>query len=350
MSMSLDPNDPNDSVDKRIEANVADTANHDKWSKIKNYAMAELTEGAAFAVFNVEHTGSVGESFSSSFTSNPIEATFNSLSSKTGAITTAIGQVGDSLPFLGDTLKLLADTGATVLSAASFKLANPLLALAYGVNITMPKVWEQSSANLPNSTYKMKLISPYGNAYSQLFSIYLPYAMIAAGSLPRSTGASSYMSPFFCQSFDRGRNNISLGMIRDLNAVRGTSNLPFTRAGHPNAIDIEFSIANLDEIVAVDVSSNGALMNGIAQLSLDFSDTPFVSYLNTVAAVDVYTMTNRIPMMRLKMAERLMNLNAYTDPDPAMFGAATVNNFPGGKWVRDILGENSQTLAQLQGF
>lgn len=350
MSMNIDPNEPNNGVDKKISDNATNPDNVTKWQAMKDYAMAELTEGAAFAVFNVEHTGSVGESFSSSFGNNPIESAFNSLSAKTGAIASTITQAAGIIPGMDDALKLIGDTSATMLSAATFKIANPLLALAYGVSISMPKIWEQSSANLPNATYKIKLVSPYGNAYSQLFNIYLPYAMLLAGSLPRSTGASSYVSPFFCQLYDRGRNNIALGMIRDLNVTRGTSNLSFSRAGHANAIDVEFSVANLDEIVAVDVSSSGLLTNAVKILTPDFSDSPFMSYLNTVTAVDVYTMTNRIPMIRLKLAEKMMNAKAYLDPDPAMFASGLVSNFPLTGLAKALLGDNSFTLAGLQSF
>lgn len=350
LTMDIDPNNPVADPDGTVAANAKNPAMKDKWDKIGQYALAELTEGAAFAVFNVEHTGSVGESFSSSFGSNPIEATFNSLSAKTGAIGTMVTQAAGMVPGLDDALKLMGDTAATALASATAGLANPLLALAYGVNITMPKIWEQSSANLPSASYKMKLVSPYGNPYSQLFSLYLPFSMLAAGALPRSTGAASYLSPFFCQSYDRGRVNIGLGMIRNLNITRGTSNLSFTRAGHANAIDIEFEIANLDEIVAVDVTASGALTQALSVASTNFSDTPFINYLNTVAAVDVYTLVNRVPMARLKLAERMIKFKTLIDPDPAAVASATVNNFPPATWARNLLGDAANTLTQLQSF
>lgn len=350
ISLELDANNPDDSVDKRIQTNV-ETTKADGLKKYKDYVMAEFSEGAAFAVFSVESTGSVGESFSSSFGENPIAATFNAVSAKARSVTSLISSAAGSVPYLDDVLKLVADTGATMLSNATVGLANPLLALAYGVNVTMPKIWESSSAQLPKASYKIKLISPYGNPYSQLFNLYLPLSMILAGSLPRSTGSSTYTSPFFCQCFDKGRNNISLGMMTDVNVVRGTSNLAFTRGGNPNAIDVDFSIANLDEIVSVDVSSNGALTAGMKNLSLDFSDTPLTTYLNTIAGVDVYTLTNRVPMLRLKLAERYMNLKAYVDPDPAMYAAMTVNTIPGLGLIRDaVLGDNAAALSQLNNF
>lgn len=344
LSPKVDEINPKDSIEKRVIDNAIKKKS--QWDKYKEYVMAELSDGAAFAVFNVEYTGSVGESFSNSFGSNPLEATFNSISSKARNLTDLLSSA-TNIPIVGDAMKLAADLGAKILSEASFGIANPLLALAYGVNITMPKVWESSSATLPRATYKIKLISPYGNAYSQLFNIYLPMAMILAGSLPRSTGATSYTYPFFCQLFDRGRTNIQLGMIESVSFTRGTSNLGFSRAGHPNAIDVDLSIANLDEIVSVDVSQSGVIRKALDALSPDFSDSPFVSYLNAITAVDVYTQIYRLPMLRLKLAERIATLKSVINPDPSAFAAMTVQNFPGFGFAKEILGDNYQALQDI---
>lgn len=344
LDTKLDPNNPEDSVEARVLANAE--KKKEGWGKYREYIMAELSEGAAFAVFNVEYTGSVGESFSNSFGSNPLESTFNSISSKARNLTDLMSSAAN-IPIVGDAMKFAADAGAKILSEASFGLANPLLALAYGVNITMPKIWESSAATLPRASYKMKLISPYGNSYSQLFNIYLPMAMILAGSLPRSTGATSYTFPFFCQLFDRGRTNIQLGMIESVSFTRGTSNLGFSRAGHPNAIDVDMSIANLDEMISVDVSQAGVLSKATEALSPDFTDSPFVSYLNTITAVDVYTQIYRLPMLRLKIAERIATLKSVVNPDPAAFAAMTVQNFPGGGLARDLLGDNVRAVDNI---
>ena len=344
MSLSTDPNDPSDSPEQKIQKNAKDKkATFDKY---KEYMLAELSEGAAFAVFNVDYTGSVGESFSNSSGSNPIESTFNAISSKARNISNILSSATD-IPVVQDVMKFAADTGATILSNASFGIANPLLALAYGVNISMPKVWESSSASLPRANYKIKLISPYGNAYSQLFNIYLPLAMILAGSLPRSTGASSYTSPYMCQLFDRGRVNIQLGMIEQVGITRGTSNLAFSRNGHPNAIDVDISIANLDEVISVDVNSSGVITRALNALSPDFSDNPFTTYLNTITAVDVYTQVYRVPMMRLKLAERAMVLKTITNPDPAAMAAFTVDKIPFTGLYKNLFGNNQAALQDL---
>lgn len=346
ISLDIDLNDPNSSADKIISSNAQ--AKKSTFDKYGEYLLAELTEGGAFAVFNVEHTGSVGESFSNASGSNPIESTFNALSSKSRNLGNLLSSATD-IPVVGDAMKIAAGAGAKILSEASFGIANPLLALAYGVNVTMPKIWESSSATLPRASYKIKLISPYGNSYSQLFNIYLPLAMILAGSLPRSTGNSSYTSPFMCQLFDRGRVNIQLGMIDSVSITRGTSNLAFTRNGHPNAIDIDLSVANMDEVISVDVNSNGIITRLADQLSPDFSDNPLTSYINTITGVDVFTQIYRLPNIRLKLAERMMVLKTLTNPDPSALAAFTVDNIPFAGIAKQIFGNNQAALQDLVG-
>lgn len=344
ISLVLDPNDPTDNIDKRIQDNAK--AISPTQVRYKEYTLAALTDGGSFAVFNVNNTGSIGESFSNSTTDNPIESTFNSISSKARNITNIIKSATD-FPIVRDILGLAADTVATIASSASFGLANPVLALAYGVNVSMPKVWDSSSASLPKASYSFKLISPYGNAYSQLFNIYMPLAMLLAGSLPRSTGNSSYTSPFLCQLFDRGRVNIHLGVIDSLSITRGTANLPFSRAGHPNAIDIDISVANLDEMIAVDITQNGVISKAIKAVSPNFADTPMTAYLNTITGVDVFTQIYRIPMMRLKLAERAMAISVVTNPDPAAMAAFTVENIPLASLFRNLAGGNAQASDQI---
>ena len=339
--------DGNNTLEEKIKSNIEKKQNI--WSSYKEYLLAELTDGAAFAVFNVETTGSVGESFSNSFATNPLEGMFNSISAKARNLGNIFSSAAASIPGLGEVLGFAGDATATVLSNATFGIANPLLALAYGVNITMPKIWENSVASLPRANYKIKLVSPYGNAYSQLFNIYLPLSMILAGSLPRSTGNASYTHPFFCQLFDRGRVMTKLGMVEQVSVTRGTSNLAFSRNGHPNAIDVDISIANLDEYITVDVTDSGILSTALKSVNPRglFVDTPFQDYINTIAGVDVHTMIYRIPMARIKLAERYMAIKAVMNPDPAAFAMSTVDKIPFEGIMKQLLSSNRRAIDDL---
>lgn len=128
---------PNETMDDRVTANAK--LQKGKFDKIADYFLAELTEGAAFAVFTVESTGSVGESFSNSTQDNPIQGTLNGLSSKSRGMQSVMSGATE-IPILGDVIKLGADVVGLVASNASFGMLNPILALIYGVNVLLPKV------------------------------------------------------------------------------------------------------------------------------------------------------------------------------------------------------------------
>lgn len=302
-----------------------------KKSEIDGYGdfmAANLSAGSSFAVFNVNNTGSIGESFSSSVGSNPIESVFNSISSKARSMTSNLSMVGSAIPLLGDAMSFLGDAAAITISNATFGLANPLLALAYGATISLPKQWESSSVNLAKGSYSIKLSSPYGNAYSQLFKIYLPLSMLMAGAMPRKTGLNTHTSPFLCQLYDRGRLNVPLGIIDSFSITRGTSNLSFTRSGHPNAIDVDFSITDLNESLAVDITSSSLLTRVVEAFNPNLSNDALTNYVNTVVGMDVYSMHYQLPSIRLKLAERAMTLKTLTSPDASELASMTVGAIP----------------------
>lgn len=313
-----DPANPTLTMDDKIRANVE--KNSGFFNKVGEYFLSELTNGAGFAVFTVDHTGTASESFSNSTQANPLEATINGISSKVrGAASVLTGAT--EIPIIGDMVKLAGEVVAVAASNASYGLINPLLAMLYGVNVELPKTWETSSTEFTRADYKIKCISPYGNAISQLVNVYLPMAMILAGGLPRGTGSQSYASPFLCQVYDRGRVQITLGMIDKINITRGTSNLPFNRKGQANAIDIDFSVVNLDNVMFAPIGTGGLIANAKELLSPLKEDNTFADYISAVAGLDVMTQIYGVPKLRLKIATTYMKLGRYINPDPAYFSS-----------------------------
>lgn len=289
----------------------------EEFDSIGKYVMAILTEGAAFACFNVEHTGSVGESFSNSVETNPIETMFNSISSQVRSMTSSMSGLFD-VPVVGNMMATAAAGVSTVASNISLGLANPILAMLWGTSISLPKTWNASSTTLPTATYRLKLQSPYNNAYSQLFNIFLPLSMVLVGALPRKVGIDSYTAPFMCQLFDRGRVNIPYGVISNVNVIRGVSNLAFNKAGQANAIDVEFTVMDLNEIIAVDITSSGVLTAALQGLNPDFTRDAITNYVDTLTGMDAYSMFYLGPRLRMTLAEKMLNVKALFTDDAAI--------------------------------
>lgn len=309
-------------------------------NKFGEYAAAELKEGSLFAVFEVNSTGSIGESFDNQTASNPLEATFNSVSSKARSYTTNIKSVASGIPLVSDFIDSVADVATSALSAATFGMANPLLALAYGVQVNMPKQWESAGTSLPKANYSFRLVAPYNNAYCQLFTQYLPMAMLMAGSMARSTGKATSTAPPMCRVFDRGRLNYQLGVIDSLSFTRGTSTLAFNRAGQSNAIDVDFSVANLDEHIALDIVGGGVFDRAWGAISTDMSNTPFVDYINAITGVDVYDQVIETSRVRLNAAQRYMELEGVLiRPDPAVYAAFSTYRM---NLLKNVFGRNAR--------
>jgi len=293
-------------------ASAATTGLGEFFSNLKIFLEAELSDGSMFATFRVDSTGSVSEAFGNSVIESDISNKLNGASStaREARFTFANGNLVGGVA--GSVLGGVADIGADILTGSLAGLTMGVSTAIKGLLgegfIDIPKHWQSSNATLPRANYNIQLISPYGNAISQLQNIYIPLCMILAGSLPLSTGRSSYTSPFIVQLFDRGRCQIQTGMIESVSITRGTSNLGFTRTGNAMAIDVSFSIVDLSSIMHMPISSGG-LFNFNAAID---EDNILYDYLAVLAGQDVYSQIYWWPKARLKMAKYKKRLDEMT--------------------------------------
>lgn len=275
---------------------------------------SEYRDGSAFAIFKVDSTGSVSESFGNSVVESDLSQKINSISSQTreARFSFAEGNIaeGGIGGMVQSALGAAKDVLAGSLSGLTMGFSDLIAGLGGSGFIDIPKHWQSSSASLPRSSYNIQLISPYGNLISQMQNIYIPLSMLLAAALPLSTGKQSYTSPFICQLFDRGRCQIRLGMIESLSITRGTSNLAFDLKGNALAIDVSFSIVDMSSIMHMPIST-GKLTTG--DMTLD-EDNILSDYLAVLAGQDIYTQTYPMQKAKLNAAKRLMNLSNITSP------------------------------------
>lgn len=279
-----------------------------------NYLDAEFRDGSQFAVFKVDHTGSVQEGFSNAVQESDISSKINGVSSDFRQTRFSLSEGNLTGTLVEDAVRGVLGGAADVLkgvaSGVSFGFSNILAGLGGAGYIDIPKYWQSSSASLPKSTYTIQLISPYGNVMSQIQNIYLPLCMLLAGSLPLSTGKASYTSPFLCQLFDRGRCQVQLGMIESLSITRGTSNLAFNTKGNPLAIDVSFSVIDLSSIMHMPISSGGVFD---VDTNID-SDNIMADYIAVLAGQDMYTQLYAMPAARLKIAKMITKSGRIFSP------------------------------------
>jgi hypothetical protein len=304
--------------DPRIDPNSKDGSEKKDpsfFQKLADNLDSEFRQGSQYAIFKVDATGSVSESFGNSVIESNLSQNLNSTSSRIREARFSFAE-GDILGGTGiggmvqSAIGAVGDVAAGVLDGATFGFGGLIAGLGGSGFIDIPKHWQSSSVSLPRSSYSMQLISPYGNIISQIQNIYIPLCMLLAGCLPLSTGKQSYTSPFLCELFDRGRCQVRLGMIESLSITRGTSNLPFDIKGNALAIDVTFSIVDMSSIMHMPVS-NGKLFE--ANMTLD-EDNVLADYLAVLAGQGQYSQTYPMAKAQLTLAKKIMATKKLHSP------------------------------------
>lgn len=278
-----------------------------------NYFDAEFAEGSQFAVFIVDHTGPISESFSSSAVESDLSNKANNAASQArearfsfaggNLFDNAIGNMAE------EAVGAIASLVQGAISGATGGLSNVFLNFGTGF-LDIQKHWQSSTATLPTANYTMQLITPYNNPISQMQNIHIPLAMILAPTLPLSTGKQSYTSPLMAQLYDRARCQIQTGMIQSLSITRGVSNLAFTNRGQVIAIDVSFSIMDMSSIMHMPVST-GSLFG--ADQSMD-EDNILMDYLAVLAGQDMYSQIYTLPKAKLSLAKKITQAERLTSP------------------------------------
>lgn len=294
------------------------------WSSVKNYFSQTATtfdsavrDGGAYAIFNVDYQGSVSESFSNSVSDIQSSGLTKSIAQGArdirfnlggGLLATGVGQVVDAV-------KNFAMAG---LEKVSFGLSNVVASILGGGYADLPKKWDDSDFSFPQLTYTMTLVSPYGNPISQMQNIYIPLAMILAGALPLQAGKSSYTSPFLCSVFNKGVQDVRLGMITSVNITRGVTNLPFSRTKRMLSCEVSFTVTDLSTRLVAPINSSP--WKTLFSLNWD-DDTPTGIYLATLASRDLFTNKYMASRTKLKIARLAMAFSQAVSPASAGFRA-----------------------------
>ena len=270
-----------------------------------DFLNANFNDGSEFATFRVDYTGSATESFSSSVSESSLASKINGMSSSNREIrmNVADGNFGGGLGTLTDAVKGFVGGVAEVVHI------DGLAALAGSAFVDIPKHWDTSSATLNKSNYSMTLISPYGNPVSQLFNIWVPLAMLLAGTLPLATGKQSHTSPYLCELHDRGRTITRCGIIDSLTITRGTSNLGFNNDTRALAVEVSFSVLDMSSIVAMPIQP-GFSINATLGAMFD-GDNSFTDYLMSLSSIKLADTIYRVPMLKYQINRAAADMSSF---------------------------------------
>ena len=290
-----------------------------------------LRDGGLFLCLNVDYQGPVSESFSNTIGEIGIKDTIKSVAKGVHDMrfNFAGGNIAEQVDKAVNTAKSVV---SGVLEGATFGLSNVVMTVLGGGYVDIPKKWEESGMSLPSITYKTRLISPYGNPVSQIQNIYLPLACLLAGMLPLGIGKSSYGSPYLCTLFNKGVQDIRLGMMTSLSIERGVSNLGFNSLKRALAIDVSFTVTDFSTLLTAPI--NQTIFSDAFSVNMD-DDMPLNRYIATVASRDLITNKYLLPKVKIYASRKLMNLNQTINPNAWMLRAGEKLNGLLGAVVQD---------------
>lgn len=232
------------------------------FDKFGHYLEGEIYGGSQWVNFRVNSTGTTNESFSNSTADNPLKDMVNGFSSKARATkhSTAGGDLGDGI--IGSSINWVAGNAASIVSHLGNEFgAGGVAAVLSGGHIEFPQHIDGSSASLPKADYTIPLRAMTGNKLSIFKDIYIPMCMLLGAALPKSTGPNSYTTPFLVELFDKGRLQTRLGVIDNLSITRGVGNLGWSIDNLPVAVDINFSVVDLEELVHMPITGESNSFN-----------------------------------------------------------------------------------------
>lgn len=302
---------PQGTVDLLTEKSISEGSEEDQ-THWYDFLVAELDDGAQYVSFRVENNGSASESFSSQVGESEISSKINSISgsARQTRFSAADGNIGGGIAgsFVQGVLGAVKDTA---MGAANSLGIDGIAALGGNAFADIPKFWNNSSTNMPSMSYRLKLVSPYGNRYSRFVNIWLPFSMLLAGALPLSAGPHAYTSPFLCQLYDRGRAQTRLGMITDLSVTRGGGNLSFNKIGEPMAVEVSFTVTELSNILHMPIAKSFNPITSLSVSSIFDNESLYHDYLATLSSLSLDEQIYVGERLKLGVTKYLKNLDSW---------------------------------------
>lgn len=300
-------------TDPRIDTDSAKGDEKDK-SWMQRYAElfdAEFRMGSQFATFNVDFTGPQATSFNNSAVEPEIAQKLNSASSAVRSARFAMAEGNIIGSTVQDVTDMFGDLAMGAINGVTLDMGSFVKGILGDGFVDVPKHWQSSSVSLPRTTYTMTLVATYNSPISRMMKLYIPLSMLLAGALPRSIGKQAYTAPFLCQIFDKGRNQIRLGMIENMTVVAGGgANVGFDHRGQPLSFEVSFTVVDLSSVMHMPVSS-GEIFG--VDMTLD-EDNILADYLAVLASQDIYSQIYPSSQAQLRLAKLAINYGKWTSP------------------------------------
>lgn len=286
-----------------------------------DYWKANQREGGTYVGFRVDATVTVSESFSNSTKESAISSKINGVSSESRSARFSFSDGNTGFELIDGAIAAAKSLASGFLDSVHM---SGLLSLAGSAYVDIPEQWQDSSTSMPSSSFTIELRAPYGHVLSRFMNLHVPLACLLAAALPISAGKQAYTSPFLCSLFNKGKNQIRLGIIDSLSITRCTGNMGITNNGECLGIDVTISIKDLSKILHVPIEDGfNPLMPWKDGLISD--DSAFKDYMAILGNLSLADQVYPFRKMFLNLTRKRENMDTFFSQ--AHFARATSNNF-----------------------
>ncbi len=201
---------------------------------------------------------------------------------------------------------------------------------------SIPEVWKNSSWSKSHSI-NIILRSRLGDPVSIFQSLWIPYALILAGVLPRSIGVNSYTAPYLCQGYCKGFFSLPLAAIESVSVQRGDSEYGWNREQLPLTLRLSIQIRDLSPIMHMSTPPGGSWIlprfSYLAKTIFSKNDT-LQDYLSTISGAGLRERT--YGWSRLK--QRLKSFWANYKDNTLLFNSAYRQLYVANSRLGSLLG------------
>lgn len=294
--------------------------NKDSWlGSFIQHSVDELRDGAAFVTFRVNNTGPVSYSWSNNTQESEVKSNFNSKSSENASKRFNLaegslggGMVGEAIQSAFGKIKDMA------IGVAEGMGISGLAGLAGNAFIDIPDRWSDSISSLPSMSYTIELNSPYGGKMARFQNIFIPLCMLLAAALPKAAGKASYTMPFLVELYDKGRNQIRLGIIESISAELGSGNMGFNQSKEALSCTVNLSIKDLSTIMYMPLNASPGLFD---------EDNKYTDFLATLGSMGLHDQIYTSQRLKINATRMLSHWKSYTSP--AKWANMAVGTLPG---------------------
>lgn len=256
--------------------------------------------------FYVNSETQISESYSNSTTQSQLASKVNSYSEKARELAFLSGGVSDAASALGN----LASSAATMFSGVTAKaeqIASRIVVGEYaskfrsqgviqaimggignsvtGAKMQFPELWQDSTFSRDYSA-TIKLDSPDNDPLSVFLNIIVPLIHLTAFAAPRSTGLTTYASPFLVRAYYQGFFNVNMGIISSMEISKGAEGA-WTYNNIPTVVEVRLNIHDLfaTQTITIDANNNSNLLDSLTNLDM-LTNQPLMEYLANLCGVN----------------------------------------------------------------